>query len=257
MKQLRQIVYLDEYKMYSLYSQLFEGFTDYVVQYQETSKKQEEQQKGPFGSGRFLADLAVDRAGQHERRFLHDYAYTQFEERLISEKMVVEYERLLPGQSITATPGMLLKVKGRAVFNDIKAICDLVSKFNQLGQAIGYVTTQNERTATRELVEQKLKEEKDRNARAKLKDSLKNVTDITRQSLSAGLHQDETFLKHLEYLLEYGYGGQFEVQIHPTGDSYPQPFFSALLKRDCLREDATLLVKNFRDKLRACSVWLA
>ena len=35
MKKLRQFIYLDEYKIYSLYSQVFEGFTDHIVRYSE------------------------------------------------------------------------------------------------------------------------------------------------------------------------------------------------------------------------------
>lgn len=92
MKNLRQFIYLDEYKIYSLYSQVFEGFTDHVVRYSESKATEEEQQKGPLGSGQFLMDLASERTGQQEKRFLHDYAFTLFEDKLESQQKVIQYD---------------------------------------------------------------------------------------------------------------------------------------------------------------------
>ena len=54
MKKLRSFVYLDNYKMYSISSQLFEGLTEYVVRSESKSQRDEESQKGPIGSGRVI-----------------------------------------------------------------------------------------------------------------------------------------------------------------------------------------------------------
>lgn len=251
MKQLRQFIYLDEYKVYSLYSQVFEGFTDYVVRYAESSTAKEEQQKGPIGSGRFLADLAIGREGQQEKRFLHDYTFTLFEEELKSQQKIVEYDSSSPEESFNSlAPGLFVKVKGPAVFNDIKAICDMIAQFNQFGEAITYVTTYAERAAAQEVANQKLKEEKDRNRRAKVKTAFKGLSDIQRRAKEAGLHHDQGFLDNLKALLDYGYSGHFELQIRPCEQQPSHPFFSALLKRDCLREDAPLLVKKYSRQAR-------
>ena len=85
MKKLRQFIYLDEYKIYSLYSQVFEGLTDHVVNYSEAEAVEENRQKGPRGSGRFLMDLTSERTGQQEKRFLHDYTFSLFEKELESK----------------------------------------------------------------------------------------------------------------------------------------------------------------------------
>lgn len=253
MKQICQILYLDEYKMYSLYSQMFEGLTEYIVAYQEKGKAEGEQQKGPIASGRFLADFADDRSGQHERRFLHDYAYTQFEEKLTTEKRLVEYNGSTSHQpGIPIKPGSFMKVKGQADFNDIKAICEMTTRFNQLGEAILYVKTHGERVAAQKLVAEKLDGEKDRNARAKMKAELENLTDLKKLTIESGLHQNEKHLKSLEYLLEYGYAGHFELQIRPDGRDSKGLFFSALLKRECLREDPALLVKKYSRRAQGC-----
>ena len=95
------------------------------------------------------------------------------------------------------------------------------------------------------LAEQRLAEEKDRNRRAKMKANLKSGSNIRRLAKESGLHLDKDFLESLKYVLDYGYSEHFELQIHPFERQSDHPFFSALLKRDCLREDDSLLVKKY------------
>ena len=246
MKKLRQFIYLDEYKIYSLYSQVFEGLTDHIVNYSEAEAVEEDQQKGPKGSGRFLMDLTSERTGQQEKRFLHDYAFTLFEKELESQQKVLKYDLTAPEKDFnTLTPGLIVKVKGSAIFNDIKAICHLTEKFNDIGEAIAYLTTYEDRVDAQKFAEQKIGEEKDRNTRAKMRASVKSFSNIQRLAKEAGLSLDKDLLKYLKYLLDYGYSDHFELQIHPFNQQSDCPFFSALLKRDCLREDDSLLVKKY------------
>ena len=94
-------------------------------------------------------------------------------------------------------------------------------------------------------MEQKLGEEKERNKRAKMKASAKSINNIQRLAEEAGLKLDDDYLKNLKYFLDYGYSDHFELQIHPFERQSDGSFFSALLKRDCLREDDSLLVKKY------------
>ena len=246
MKKLCQFIYLDEYKVYSLYSQVFEGFTDHVVRYSETEAIDEERQRGPAGSGRFLMDLTSEKTGQQEKRFLHDYAFTLFEKELESQQKVCKYDLTASEKDFnTLTPGLIVRVKGAAIFNDIKAICNLIEKFNKFGEAVTYVTTHGDRVEEQKFVEQKLGQEKDRNRRAKIKASAKSLNNIQRLAKEAGLRLDDGYLENLKYLLDYGYSDHFELQIYPFVQQSDCPFFSALLKRDCLREDDSLLVKKY------------
>lgn len=177
MKAVRQFVYLDEYKMYSLYSQMFEGFTEYVVRYDEEGKQAAESQKGPIASGRVLADIVASKRGQEERRFLHDYAYTVFEDELSRRKMLTTISGS-GDMTSELQPGRVVKISGSAVFNDMQAISKLIERFNDFGLAITYVTTLKEREAAIEQAEAAGKNQGDRNARAKLREAAKAVTDI-------------------------------------------------------------------------------
>ena len=51
MQMIKSFVYLDEYKMYSISSQIFEGITESLMSYQESTTEKGEEQKGPIGSG--------------------------------------------------------------------------------------------------------------------------------------------------------------------------------------------------------------
>ena len=57
MQVIKGFAYLDEYKMYSISSQIFGGLTEYLTDYQATAKEEEEKQSGPLGSGRVMADI--------------------------------------------------------------------------------------------------------------------------------------------------------------------------------------------------------
>lgn len=54
---IKNFIYLDEEKMYSLSSQLFEGVTEYVLNESLSGKVESEEQKGSVGSGRILGDI--------------------------------------------------------------------------------------------------------------------------------------------------------------------------------------------------------
>src|SRR5688500_1179750 len=110
MNELRQFIYLDEYKMYSLSSQLFEGFTEFIVRYSEKSRAEHEGLKGPTGTGRVLADIASAKEGHQERRFLHDYAYSLFEAELFKRESIRDIGSASTPASLQ--PGSLVKVSG-------------------------------------------------------------------------------------------------------------------------------------------------
>ncbi|MCT4534700.1 hypothetical protein [Halodesulfovibrio sp.] len=66
---IKNFIYLDEQKMYSLSSQLFEGITEYILSEKTLSKEDKEEQKGPFNSGRVLADVINKSSTSVEKNF--------------------------------------------------------------------------------------------------------------------------------------------------------------------------------------------
>lgn len=69
MDNIKSFIYLDEYKMYSISSQLFEGLTEYILSGEKESITESEQQKGSLGSGRVMGDILVKEKDSSEKRF--------------------------------------------------------------------------------------------------------------------------------------------------------------------------------------------
>ena len=76
--------------------------------------------------------------------------------------------------------------------------------------------------------------------KARLRQKLKALTNIESLAKSQGLRQDPDLLRNLGFLLNYGFEDQFEVQMNAA-----EYTFSAILKREHLREDEDLLIRKY------------
>lgn len=245
-KKIKSFIYLDEYKMYSISSQIFEGLTEYITNRSHNSNKEQELQEGPVGSGRILADIISNEASVEERRFLHDYSYTLFENELFNDKRVLQIDAQNINEAICDIQDYeFIKVKGRLLFSDVKLICETIEKFNQLGEALFYITNFSNLDT--------LKRQHESNASAKNKgkskgfsiQSSKSLNDLSGLAREAGLNMDQGFLERLKLVLEYGYGEQFEVRSYLQSSDEEMNFFSASLKRNYLRDSEELIVSKY------------
>ena len=138
---IKSFVYLDENKMYSLSSQLFEGITQYILEEDSNSKSEENSQKGQFISGRFMADMIMQKNTKSEMKYLHDFAYNLFEKELISRNLLFEVTK---ETNITDLRDKgFVKIKGKVVFEDYAKILYTLEYFNTIGKAIGELTFQD------------------------------------------------------------------------------------------------------------------
>lgn len=203
---IKNIVYLDEFKMYSLSSQIFEGITEFLINDNVSETENSESQKGPVGSGRILAD--VIRAGSRttEKKFLHDYSYTVFEKHLVDNKKVL----IVDGTETSSTEEKLqsysfIKVKAKAIFNDINSINKTLKEFNDIGKALTYVTNFKEIEEVQSQLNKSKTELKDRNKRAVAQNKINSITNISKIAKDSGLTQNQKYLDNLSLLLTYGF----------------------------------------------------
>ena len=241
MQAIKSFLYLDEYKMYSISSQLFGGLTEYLKDTQETTDTEEEEQRGPLGSGRVMAGIMKSESKTEEKKYLHDYAYTLFESHLKDNDKV----HSVSAENITATIRCIAKigfveVRAKAVFNDMKEVQGIIGNFNELGEALAYVTNFEELQKARQQIEALAESNADRNKRAQLRQHVKSLGNMEKLAKSQGLRQDPDFLQKLGYLLDYGFQDQFEIQM-----AIDQYTFSANLKREHLREKEHLLIRKY------------
>lgn len=241
---IKNLIYLDEQKMYSLSSQIFEGITEYIVSEESNNKEESETQKGPIRSGKILADLIRVESKSSEKKYLHDYSYSVFERHLIENKNVLE---ITPSNLEQATEVLgkysFVKIKSKAIFNDIKQLVNLIDNFNELGKAITYVTTHKQVEEATAMFKEAQKTIKDRNKKSQAKQTFDRLTNMSKLSKESGLQQDKDLLKYLSLLLNYGFHDQIEIQ-----QKINDLLFSANLKRECLRESEELLIKKYSRK---------
>jgi hypothetical protein len=243
---IKNFIYLDEEKMYSLSSQLFEGVTEYVLNESSSEKGESEEQKGPVGSGRVLGDILKNSERNTEKKFLNDYSYTIFEKKLLEDEMVLIVSGEKPEESnlsTVSTNKSFIKITSKATFNDINSINNTLKNFNKIGKALAHITNFKEISAVREQLEKAKGNTKDRNQKSKLQTQLKSMTNINKLAAESGLQQDQGFLDDLSLVLTYGFQDQLEVQMDLV-DS----IFSANLNRSFLREPEELVIRKYSRK---------
>ena len=240
---IKNFIYLDEEKMYSLSSQLFEGVTEYVLNESSSEQGESEEQKGPVGSGRVLGDILKNSERNTEKKFLNDYSYTIFEKKLIDDEMVLVVGSEEGGDPQVDTDKSFIKITSKATFNDINTINNTLKNFNKIGKALAHITNFQEISAVREQLEKAKQNTKDRNQKSKLQTQLKSMTNINKLATESGLQQDQSFLDDLSLVLTYGFQDQLEVQME-----FVESIFSANLNRSYLREPEELVIRKYSRK---------
>jgi hypothetical protein len=237
---IKNFIYLDEEKMYSLSSQLFEGVTEYVLSESISEKGESEEQKGPVGSGRVLGDILRNSERNTEKKFLNDYSYTIFEKKLLDDGLVF----VTPDaeQAVEENIGNMsfIKITSKATFNDINSINETLKNFNKIGKALAHVTNFKEISAVKEQLEKAKQNTKDRNKKNQLQTQFNSLKNINKLATESGLQQDQGFLDDLALLLSYGFQDQLEVQMN-----LENRIFSANLNRSFLRESEDLVIRKY------------
>lgn len=241
MQKIKSFIYLDEYKMYSISSQIFEGITESLMSYQESTAEKQEEQKGPVGSGRIMADILKSESGTQEKKYLHDYSYTLFEEHLRKSGKVLSLSKENIDENIRQIDDAgFVEVKAKVVFNDMNMIKSTIENFNQLGKAFTHITNFAKIEEIYQQLEKAEETIKDRNQKARFRQRQKGLTNIEKMAKERGLNLNKDFLEDLKFVLNYGFQEQFIVQM-PIG-----PYtFSADCKRDDLRENEDSLVRKY------------
>lgn len=144
---MKSFVYLDEYKMYSLSSQIMEGVTDFVLKESRNSSSDSEEQKGPVASGKRMAEIIETASASLEKRFLHDYAFSLFEEKLTELKKIV----FLSGESsfddvaLDKEGRRIVRVRAKANFLDAADLLKSLDTLVDMQEALSIVAANDRR----------------------------------------------------------------------------------------------------------------
>jgi hypothetical protein len=235
---VRDFIYLDIDKLYSLYSQLFEGVVGQIVQSFAEGDSTKNTQKGLPLSGKSLDSRVAAASVRTENKILYDHMYDRLEQRIAPS--------LVSGKDISAENikekfgrSFLVKATGSAEIEDYGRMEAFLEKFNDVAEAIAYAAvTKLDLGAIKEL-EANIAEVANRNKRRIAQERLKKLSpDRLAKEFAAnqGLLQDQKMLDNLILLISTFHGKAFEVTIVPPA-SVGKLAFRGVLDKKWLRVD--------------------
>lgn len=237
---IKSFIYLDEDKMYSISSQLFEGMTQYILQEETDGQNDVNSQKGNFLSGRFMADMMFQSRSKSEMRNLHDFAFNLFEKEM--EDRGILYDVKCNDEISDLQDKGFVRIRGKIFFCDYARMQYIIDNFNNIGRALGRLQGATFYEQIEE-IKHNANDTKDRERRNRQQQNAKySEKQIENLLKSAGLVLDEKYVKNLSTVMKFGYQDGFEVRIILEDSPL---LFSAVINQSCLKENENVLISKY------------
>lgn len=237
---MKSFVYLDEYKMYSLSSQLLEGVTDYVVKESKRLDSDVEEQDGPRNSGKKLAEIIETTSSNVEKKFLHDYAYTLFEDKLRESGKIISLtsESSFSEVAEDSSGRKFIKIKARASFLDAKEILNTLDSLVDILEAISIVAANDDREL---LIAGLLGLPDNSNKKIKLAQIKSEIERLSRSQIpKEKAMNDRLHYKNTAVVLEHGFKKRLDLSMDMLDCRV-----NADLKRECLKDPEDFVFKTY------------
>lgn len=237
---IKSFIYLDEDKMYSISSQLFEGMTQYILQEETDGQNDVNSQKGNFLSGRFMADMMFQSRSKSEMRNLHDFAFNLFEKEM--EDRGILYDVKCNDEISDLQDKGFVRIRGKIFFCDYARMQYIIDNFKNIGRALGRLQGATFYEQIEE-IKHNANDTKDRERRNRQQQNAKySEKQIENLLKSAGLVLDEKYVKNLSTVMKFGYQDGFEVRIILEDSPL---LFSAVINQSCLKENENVLISKY------------
>ena len=240
---VKSFIYLDDYKMYSFSSQLFEGITQYILKEDVQAGEEQNSQKGSFLSGRFMADMMFQKNAKTEMRYLHDFAFNLFERELEERNLIFDVEAQSTIDDLKDKN--FVRLKGKIIFEDYARIQYTIDNFNDLGKAFAELNN-GEALQMLNAVKANISQTNDREAKFRQKQSAKQTEKQLEQALIAsGLNIEPKQAANLSKIINYGYRDNYEVRLVIDGSDN---LYTAVIKQEYLKESEQNLISKYSRK---------
>ncbi|MDD9154579.1 hypothetical protein PVK64_00055 [Aliivibrio sp. S4TY2] len=134
---IRNFIYLDEPKLYSFSSQLFEGITDFILNEKSLDTENNTTVKVGLPSSKIIADVIRETSTSTTKKFLHDHSFSLLEQELIKTEQLLDItENQLTIDDISNSGKSFIKIKAKGKFIDTNEIMSTLKNFNDIGEAI-------------------------------------------------------------------------------------------------------------------------
>lgn len=229
-KLIRDFIYVDSENLYSLYSQVFEGFAEQIASSTLDQISQDEKISDIDRIGKNSFDSRIIEASlQTENKILLDHTYNKLEKKIGQTILNVE-DVTKENYKERLSKTFLIKVRGKAEIEDYERGKQFFKNFNKLTEAVAYANISTDETVKQVLQKEVLIEDLERQIKSasgtnktKLKEDLSTVKDwINPDALikliqsGAGLNTDQKFLDYLSDWFDFFYPNGFEITIVPS-----------------------------------------
>lgn len=252
MTRLRDFVYLDVERLYSLYSQIFEGVTEKVVETFFDSLMNSNRESS-FLKGASFQDQVIEVSQRTENKFLFDHMFNQVEEKM--KESIVDGTEITTSnlnEKIFSSP--LIKITGKALFMDFNRFTSFTDDFEEMAEALIIVTQSaqfKDVSAEIKKFERYVQNATDKNQKAGYEKDLfrarvklsEKIDEIRKQS---NMFLDPQVSKSLAYLTKKFYMDSIEVIFYSTTESVIG--FRGILNKKWLRLDPAFLRTLFGSK---------
>lgn len=237
---MKSFVYLDEYKMYSLSSQIMEGVTDFIIKESKNSSSDTEEQKGPVASGKRMAEIIETASASVEKRFLHDYAFSLFEDKLTELEKVVflTADSTFDDVALDKEGRRIVRVRAKANFLDAADLLRSLNTLVEMQEAFSIVAMNDRREEILLELEVLGLNSNKKALVSSLKGELERLSkpQIARDKAA----NDRLQYKNISAVLEHGYKGRLDMRM-----SLKDCTVTTDLKRSCLKDPEDFIFKTY------------
>lgn len=235
---IKNFIYLDEPKLYSFSSQLFEGVTEYVLNEHSWESEEQDNLKGTLASGRVIANVIKEASSSTTKKFLHDHSFNLFEQELIRTDNILDVTTGFQSfADVCGTDKSFIRIRAKGKFIDLKEIQELFNNFEKISEAIAVLP------AIEQLQElEKLKASNTNAAEAKKQQSqIDKYLNQRRAEINAGIPKRSI--------------GSFETIIENFGDDIVRfqqevadVIYSTCLSQEFLRDSLKTIYRKYSRK---------
>ncbi len=225
---VKDFIYLDTDRLNSLYSQVFKGVVEAILESELTEEESRDMQKGGIRSAGSTVEQRVAAASYRtESRVLHDYMYNLLEQKIAS--VITDITAASADNYYDlARDAFLTKVHGTAELWYFQRFKDYLDKNNNVGLALSYITSKQQREALereKAELEQWLKTRSgskrspDYQQREARLNQIKQLLDPVAIARAMNLYVDPQYLQHISFLTNVFYADFIDIVIRPRGGS--------------------------------------
>lgn len=134
---IKNFIYLDEAKLYSFSSQLFEGVTEYVLNEQQLDEENNKTSKEGMTSSKVIADVIRETSKFTEKKFLHDHSYNLFEKELQNQELLLDLRNSeYTYNDIRNSGKSFVRIEAKGTFLDLNGLQDFFHNFHDISEAL-------------------------------------------------------------------------------------------------------------------------